>query len=343
MKEAFIAPPMDILVVDDNRINRKVIESLLKTLKMKIDTAESGRDAIAKVKDKKYDFVLMDYMMSEMDGKETLRHIRELDVPYSATIPVIALTASEEEGIGGQLIAQGFDDFLRKPIDLQEICDIIKRWLPKDFSDETEKQLDAKADETILPEIEGLDVEQGIAQAGGDELYREILGDFYIMIEPKAKEIETFLAERMFHEYTIEVHALKTTARLIGAMELSERCYRLEQLGKAEQEEALVEETPAMLALYRRYITILRPYGEREMGCKEISTAQLILLLERLYSAMDSFNLDEVDDIMRELERYQMPVNCREHMEVLRVYVADVAIQDIMDTASQMIEILKTD
>lgn len=216
MRESFTAPPMDILVVDDNRINRKVTESLLKTLKVKTDTADSGREAIAKIKEKKYDFVLMDYMMPEMDGRETLQRIRELDVPYSATIPVVALTANGEENIGEQLIAQGFDDFLRKPIDLQEICDIIKRW---------------------LPEIEGLDTEQGIAQAGGCELYREILGDFYIMIEPKAKKIETLLADRMFHDYTIEVHALKSTARLIGATELSERCYRLEQLGKAEKEE----------------------------------------------------------------------------------------------------------
>ncbi len=129
MRESFTAPPMDILVVDDNRINRKVTESLLKTLKVKTDTADSGREAIAKIKEKKYDFVLMDYMMPEMDGRETLQRIRELDVPYSATIPVVALTANGEENIGEQLIAQGFDDFLRKPIDLQEICDIIKRWL----------------------------------------------------------------------------------------------------------------------------------------------------------------------------------------------------------------------
>lgn len=343
MSEAFTAPSMEILVVDDNRINRKVTESLLKTLKMKIDTAESGRDAITKVRDKKYDFVLMDYMMPEMDGRETLRHIRELDVPYSGTIPVIALTSNEEEGICKQLIAQGFDDFLRKPIDLQEICDIIKKWLPKNFSDDDTKQNGVEAEEAILPEIEGLDVEQGISQTGGYDLYREVLGDFYIMIESKAKKIETFLANHMLHDYTIEVHALKSTARLIGAMELSERCYRLEQLGKAEQEEALVEETPAMLALYRKYINILRPYGERERGQDEISAEQLILLLERLYSAMDEFNLDEADDIMQELERYKIPANCREHMEVLRVYVADVAMQDIMDTASQMIEILKTD
>lgn len=322
MRESFTAPPMDILVVDDNRINRKVTESLLKTLKVKTDTADSGREAIAKIKEKKYDFVLMDYMMPEMDGRETLQRIRELDVPYSATIPVVALTANGEENIGEQLIAQGFDDFLRKPIDLQEICDIIKRW---------------------LPEIEGLDTEQGIAQAGGCELYREILGDFYIMIEPKAKKIETLLADRMFHDYTIEVNALKSTARLIGATELSERCYRLEQLGKAEKEEELVRETPEMLALYRKYITILRPYGERERGQEEISAAQLILLLQRLYSAMDNFNLDEADDIMRELERYQIPAGCREHMEVLRVYVADVAIQDVMDTANRMIGILKAD
>lgn len=88
--------------------------------------------------------------MPEMDGRETLRHIQELDIPYNGTIPVIALTANGEDGIGGQLIAQGFNDFLRKPIDLQEICDIIKKWLPNNFSDGTAKQNGREAEETKL-------------------------------------------------------------------------------------------------------------------------------------------------------------------------------------------------
>ena len=359
MADKFTAPQATILIVDDNKINLKVTESLLKPLQMKMDTATSGREAIEMVKEKKYDLIFMDHLMPEMDGVEATRQIRQLDIEYARTIPVIALTANPEEGIREHLMEQGLDDFLTKPIDLQEICDIIKKWLPKDMSEgasenpensknskDSENPENSKNSrekrEDDLPVIEGLDVEQGVDLSGGPELYREVLGDFYTLIEQKAMKIEKCLADHMLRDYTIEVHALKSTARLIGATELSERCLQLEEWGREEAEERLVEETPAMLALYRSYIDILRPYGEKNEGDKEeASKVQLIALLGHLHAAVDRFDLDEADASMRQLEKYRIPDICRKHMEMLRVYMADVAMQDIMDTAKQMIEKIK--
>ena len=342
MADKFTAPQATVLIVDDNKINLKVTESLLKPLQMKVDTAESGREAIDMVSAKKYDLIFMDHLMPEMDGVEATKQIRQLDIEYAKTIPVIALTANPEEGIREQLMEQGLDDFLTKPIDLQEICDIIKRWLPRDLTEGDSESSGKEMKESSFPSIEGLDVEQGISLSGGPDLYREVLGDFYTLIEQKANKIEKCLADHMLRDYTIEVHALKTTARLIGATELSERCLRLEEWGRAEEEEYLLKETPAMLALYRNYQDILRPYGEKNEGSKEeASKVQLIALLGHLHAAVDHFDLDEADAAMRELERYRIPDICRKHMEMLRVYMADVAMQDIMDTAKQMIEKLK--
>lgn len=345
MADKFTAPQATVLIVDDNKINLKVTESLLKPLQMKMDTATSGKEAIEMVKGKKYDLIFMDHLMPEMDGVEATRQIRQLDIEYAKTIPVIALTANPEEGIREHLMEQGLDDFLTKPIDLQEICDIIKKWLPKDMPEGTsENPNDSQGEkrEDDLPVIEGLDVEQGVALSGGPELYREVLGDFYTLIEQKATKIEKCLADHMLRDYTIEVHALKSTARLIGATELSERCLQLEEWGREEEEERLVEETPAMLTLYRSYIDILRPYGEKNEGDKEeASKVQLIALLGHLHAAVDRFDLDEADASMRQLEKYRIPDICRKHMEMLRVYMADVAMQDIMDTAKQMIEKIK--
>lgn len=343
MAEKFTAPQATVLIVDDNKINLKVTECLLKPLQMKIDTAVSGREAIEMVKSKKYDLIFMDHMMPEMDGVETTKHIRQLDVEYAKTIPIVALTANMEEGLREQLLEQGMNDFLTKPIDLQKICDIIKKWLSKESQGE-EDSGDAKEEtlESSLPVIEGLDVEQGVALSGGLELYREILGDFYTLIEQKATKIEKCLADHMLRDYTIEVHALKSTARLIGARELSDRCLQLEEWGRAEMEEDLIRETPAMLQLYRSYIDILRPYGEKNEGNKEEASSELLIsVLERLHSAMDRFDLDKVDEAMHKLEQYRIPDTCCKHMEMLRVYVADVAMQNIMDTAKQMIEKLK--
>lgn len=341
MQGMFAIPQATVLIVDDNKINLKVTECLLKPLEMTIDTAESGMRAIQMVKEKKYDMIFMDYLMPEMDGVEATRQIRELDISYAKDIPIIALTANCEEEASKELVEQGLDDFLRKPIDLQQIYAIIRKWLPKSFFEESTESDDVKETEQTLT-IEGLDVEQGITQSGGLEMYKEILGDFYVMIASKATKIEKCLADHMLHDYTIEVHALKSTAHLIGAIELSERCSHLEQLGKAMMEDILIEETPAMLELYRSYIDILRPYGKvNEMAKEETDNATIIGLLKRIHTAMDSFDLDEADAAMLELEKYQLPENCLEQMEMLRVYIADVAMQDVMNTTKRMIKMLE--
>ncbi len=342
MNKTFAAPGARVLVVDDNKINLKVTEGVLKSFQIKPDLVSSGAEAIEKVREKQYDMILMDHLMPEMDGVEATRRIRELETGYTQNVPIIALTANKDEGIREYLLGQNINDFLTKPIDLQEICDIMRKWLPDSLLPEEERTQENDKSRDDIPSIEGLDVEQGIELSGGLDLYLEILGDFYIMIPEKARKIEKCLADHMLHDYTIEVHALKSTARLIGAIELSERCYHLEQLGKVEEEEQLIEDTPEMLALYRSYINILRPYGEKNNGEKQqVPTEELISLLQQLYNGIDRFDLDEVDKTMQRLEECQIPKSCQDYMEMLRVYIADVAMEDIMNTAKQMIVMLK--
>lgn len=92
-------------------------------------------------------------------------------------------------------------------------------------------------------------------------MFLSLLVDFYKLIDTKSAKVEMCLAEGSIREYTIEVHALKSTARMIGVMELSEKFYRLEQLGNAGDEKMLALETPDVLELYRRYKSILQPYA----------------------------------------------------------------------------------
>ena len=97
-----------------------------------------------------------------------------------------------------------------------------------------------------------------------------------------------------------------------------------------------------MLQLYKSYRDILRPYGEKnDKDKKSVAKEQLQGVLRKLYEAMDAFDLDEVDRCMNQLEEYQMPSACQESMEMLRVYVADVAMEDIMKTAKKMIDVLR--
>lgn len=129
-KGAFIAPKARFLVVDDNMMNRKVFIKLLKHTQIQIDEAENGFECIDKMKENYYDIVFLDHMMPELDGVETLQHLREMrDYPSEHT-PVVALTANAIVGAKKQYINEGFDDFLSKPIIYKDAEELIFKFLP---------------------------------------------------------------------------------------------------------------------------------------------------------------------------------------------------------------------
>lgn len=118
-----------ILIVDDNKLNLFVAKRLLEAYKLVIDTAESGKEALEKVALKKYALILMDYMMPNMDGVETTKRIRELDIAYCKDVPVVVVTADAIKGAREELLAKGFDDYLAKPISTKQLEDVLRRFL----------------------------------------------------------------------------------------------------------------------------------------------------------------------------------------------------------------------
>lgn len=127
-EDVFMAEDMEILVVDDTVINLKVITSLLKRNKVKVDTAESGAQAIEKAVLKKYDVIFLDKMMPVMDGIETLHKMKEIENFINADTPVVALTADAVEGAQQAYIDMGFDDYLAKPIEPVKLENTLKRY-----------------------------------------------------------------------------------------------------------------------------------------------------------------------------------------------------------------------
>ncbi len=128
IRTPFTAPDLKVLIVDDTKINLKVACGLLKTLQIKADTAESGRECLEKVAQKEYDMIFMDHMMPEMDGIETTRALRDMDGDYFKQVPVIALTANAVNGAKTMFLREGFQDFVSKPIDMGQLCNCIKKY-----------------------------------------------------------------------------------------------------------------------------------------------------------------------------------------------------------------------
>ena len=130
-KEKYHAPEARILVVDDVRMNVKVIQSLLKRTQIQVGTATSGEECLALAKKNAYDLILLDHMMPEMDGVETFQRLRADASGLNYKTPVIALTANAIEGAKEEYKALGFDDYLSKPIKGEELEDMIRRYLPE--------------------------------------------------------------------------------------------------------------------------------------------------------------------------------------------------------------------
>ncbi len=351
----FTAPEANVLIVDDNEINLEVAAGLLEPMNMKIDLADSGKRALQMAAEKKYHMIFMDHMMPVMDGIETTEKLRQSEDEYYRTVPIIALTANALMDAREKFAKAGMDDFVAKPIEMKEICKCIKRWLPDELIIPNADDADTDADKAQgangntnetqsapLPELPGINSADGVKYSGSEKLWYKLLGDFYKLIDAKANKIEKCLADNLIRDYTIEVHALKNTARMVGAAHLSEWFHRMENCGNAGDVETITAETPGLLAELRSYKDILRPYGEvGNQNKKEVPTQELIEILMNMRDAMDQFDLDTVDLAMQELEKCRIPDCCSQQMETLRVAVTDVMMEEVMNVADEMIGLLK--
>ncbi|MDR1314319.1 MAG: response regulator, partial [Deltaproteobacteria bacterium] len=116
MKIAFSSPSSSILVVDDIQTNLQVAKGLLASYGAEVVLCRSGRDSLRLVQERRFDMILMDHMMPEMDGIEVAAKIRAMDDPHLKIVPIVALTANTVYGMREVFLAAGFNDFLSKPI-----------------------------------------------------------------------------------------------------------------------------------------------------------------------------------------------------------------------------------
>ncbi len=129
-RQSFIAPDARILVVDDNSMNLMVVVKLLRDTKVKVDMAESGREALQKTAENTYHVILMDHMMPEMDGAATLRAVRSQTKGFCQKTPVIALTANVMSDAEQVYRNMGFDGYLAKPISAPLLEAGLLKYLP---------------------------------------------------------------------------------------------------------------------------------------------------------------------------------------------------------------------
>ena len=234
-KVSFIAPEAEVLVVDDNEMNLLVATSLLKATQIQVDTAISGMEALKKLEVKKYDVIFLDQMMPSLDGIETLKLAKEMPNNKSIDSPVIALTANAISGAKEMFLREGFNDYLSKPINAVELEKMLMEYLPIEklhASDSTEKVENTSTSKEKMS-YEHLNIELGLSySAGMEDMYKNILTMFCNLKDEKQEKMNEAFDNEDWQNYTILVHALKSTSLSVGGEKISSLAKELEIAGK---------------------------------------------------------------------------------------------------------------
>lgn len=256
------------LIVDDNTVNATVISGLLKKFDVDSEACLSGAEAVARSDLNEFHIVFTDYMMPGMDGIEIGRRLREFSQSQGRELPVILCTANVGAAGLAADVEAGISYILKKPVKLQELEQILQRYVNKGLSldnSHTEDLLSSKLD------IPGLDTSFAIRQAGDERIYLNILNEFHKAIKSTSGRIRKYEQENDTKGYRIEVHGLKSASRLVGAMELANLCEFLENETKSRKPLELKKQTEYLLRIYESFLEKLSPFVEKEEQQKEIS------------------------------------------------------------------------
>ena len=261
-QELFRAPSVRLLVVDDTRMNLSVVKGLLKKTGMQIDTALGGEAALEQTLSVPYDLILMDQRMPGMDGIETMHRIRLQEGGANVRTPVICLTADAVTGAKQRYLAEGFTDYLSKPIDIQALRRKLLAWLPQQkvvlLSDTEQLRM---PDDILSPEsgnafeelrTKDIDVSRGLMYCQQDPaLYRSMLAEFAGDAPGRIARLEKSFTTGAWKDYVLLVHSLRSTSGTIGATRLSLAAAAMESAARQEDTGALQDSHAPLVALYR--------------------------------------------------------------------------------------------
>lgn len=278
-RQSFVAEQARILVVDDNEMNRMVVKALLKETRVQVTTCDSGAECLNLIAESQFDIILMDHMMPEMDGIETLKRAKQMEESKCRDSVFIALTANAVPDVRKMYLEAGFDDYLSKPVAGDALEQMILHYLPEQFIRRESKKTGeisvaagqpGNADECVAAAGELLiHTELGMRYCcDNEQMYREMLTMFVNLWQNKKSKLEETYQAEDWKNYMVYVHSLKSSALSVGAEQLSELARQHEMAAKAvlngeEMQKNLTfikEWQSALSDMYRDTVTAAREY-----------------------------------------------------------------------------------
>ena len=339
------APDAKVLVVDDNAVNIKVAVGLLKSHDITADTAQSGFEAINKIKETVYDIVFMDHMMPEMDGVDATHAVRNLN-NEKGSIPIIALTANAISGVREMFVSEGMNDFLAKPIEPAKLNAILQKWLPESKIFKKKNTDEPLADDK--PFIADVNYKVGLSFAGNDQnAYHDILTTFVIDAANKIQQLQYAFDQQDWHLYAVYAHALKGAAANIGAEELSTFALRMEEAGKQVNTAYIQTNITAFLLQLSQVTENIKEYlvsvenmsifDNLETGSNDLLKRKATFILDRAQNT----DIISIEDTLAELAKYFWPEPYSIHVKAIKAATDIFDYDGIIAAVSKLLNELK--
>jgi len=319
------APEARVLVVDDNIVNLKVVDGLLKCFDINPDSVTSGAEALEKLSEQEYDLVFLDHMMPEMDGMETLEKIRELPGEKSG-VCTVALTANAVNDAKNMFLEAGFDGYLSKPVDIRELERLLIEKLPSNLVTLKVAAVRKEKKTLKLPRMTGVDTVRGIkACAGRTERYIEVLRTFYGSGKVQHSKIEKLYNEKDSKNLRIEIHGLKSVSASIGATDISNLSLALENALKNDDMAFVDANISTLLLMYGKLLKQLETYFDvedtTEAQMKTISLVKVRDKLMLLAGALDEFDDEAACELIDGVLEYRFDSGIRGEIKLIREQV----------------------
>ncbi len=323
-RKSLIAPLAKILVVDDNITNIKVAQGILTMYQVRVDTALSGRECLEKIEKYNYHMIFMDQMMPDMDGIETTKLIRQHQNPEIRNMVIIALTANAISGTREMFLQSGFQEYISKPINLNSIEAVLKKYLPSDIIHYVEKDDDDLDYSEVEIELPYVDVATGLKNYGNNKArYLQILKFIYDDGPGHVQRIKDCLMVCNYRDYIFEVHALKALMAGIGAMDLAEFARLQEYAGRDGNIEVIRRESSFMVEQYEAMLenikNLLNDNGLLreeiiQIRDKELTWEEFCSMLHSLQGSLDLLEQAEAARKVDNLLTYPLDIGIRRQL-----------------------------
>lgn len=355
-KALFYAPDAQILLVDDNSVNRKVFINLLEDTGVHIDEASSGLECINMAEKKHYDAIFLDHMMPDLDGIETIHRLKSSDAfaKMNSNTPVVALTANAITGAKEMYLQSGFSAYLSKPIKPAKLENMLYGMIDDKkllVADEKPVQTNELL-QNVYDNIGDLEYEYAMLHMKNEKTLDATLLQYRNLQKSELDKLELFYKKivdnsldisEALESYRVQIHSMKNSAFMIGAVSIGAIAKTLEYSARDHQIDTLTTLHPVFVQQWISLGVDLADYlpNQDNSNKQAFDITQLLVLLNSLEDVMMSFDMDKTDELVNQLNSYVYEDNLKKHIDELCDFIINLDIDNAISKKNMILSSFK--